>query len=92
MTSTHQIVLLETFRLEEINMPEHLATAMSGQSVAVQVIPGGPEMSRRIDLEYPPAECLPVVIDDKGIPWNGYCPVRASFADPESKAWKLPRH
>ena len=40
MTPTCKIVLpSERFRLEEINMPEDLASALAGQAVDVEVLP-----------------------------------------------------
>jgi hypothetical protein len=39
MTSTHQIALPERFRLEEINMPVELASALAGRTVDVEVLP-----------------------------------------------------
>ncbi len=40
----------EKFRLEEINMPEELTASLAGRTVAIQVLPEVPPMTRRIDL------------------------------------------
>jgi hypothetical protein len=54
MASTRQFTLPdERFRLEEINMPEELAAALLGQSVAVEVLPEVPSRTLRIDLDNP---------------------------------------
>jgi hypothetical protein len=92
MTSTQQLTLpSEKFRLEEINMPDELAASLSGQTVAVDVLPEEPPLSLRFDLDNPPV-CLPIVIDEDGVAWNDHWPVRVLYTDPDGQGWRLPRH
>jgi hypothetical protein len=52
MASVHRIVLpSERFRLEEINMPKELASALAGQAADVEVLPEAPGATRRLDLD-----------------------------------------
>lgn len=49
MASTQQLRLpTEKFRLEEINMPEELASDLAGRTVAVKVLPEMPSRTLRI--------------------------------------------
>jgi hypothetical protein len=92
MTSTHLIILpCERFRLEEINMPEELASALAGQAVDVEVHPEAPAETLRLDLEDLP-DGLPFLIGDDGIAWNGCWPERVFYKDATGRAWRLPRH
>jgi hypothetical protein len=92
MTSTQQLALpSKKFRLEEINMPEELAASMAGQTVAVDVLPEEPLMTRRLDLNNLP-EGLPVFVDVDGMAWNDYWPARVLYTDARGRAWRLPRH
>src|SRR5208282_1474487 len=81
----------DCFRLEEINLPEELAAALVGKTVAVQVLPEVPPMALRLDLDDPP-DSLPMLIDEDGVAWNDYWPVRVLFTDPDGRVWRLPRH
>jgi hypothetical protein len=65
----------ERFRLEEINMPEELAAALVGQSVAVEVLPEVPSRTLRIDLDNRPVG-VSVLVDDDGTAWNDDWPAR----------------
>jgi hypothetical protein len=92
MASTLQLALPnDRFRLEEINMPEDLASALAGQRVDVEVLPEEPPATRRIDLDDPPPG-LPVLIDPGGAAWNDYWPIRVLYRDAGGRAWRLPRH
>jgi hypothetical protein len=81
----------EKFRLEEINMPEELAAALAGKTISVEVLPDEPPLTRRLDLNDPP-DGLPMLIDEDGVAWNDYWPVRVLFTDPDGRVWRLPRH
>jgi hypothetical protein len=81
----------DCFRLEEINMPEELAPALAGKTVALDVLPEVPPMALRLDLDDPPVG-LPIVIDEDGLAWNDYWPIRVLYTDPDGRAWRLPRH
>jgi hypothetical protein len=90
--STHRIILpSEKFRLEEINMPEELASALAGQAVDAEVLPEVPAGILRLDLEGLP-DGLPCLIGDDGIAWNGYWPARVFCKDATGRTWRLPRH
>jgi hypothetical protein len=78
MTSTCQVILpSEKFRLEEINMPEELASALAGQAVDVEVLPQAPAGTCRLDLDDAP-DGLPFLVGDDGIVRNGYWPASCS--------------
>lgn len=80
MASTQQFILPDDrFRLEEINMPEELAAALVGRTVAVLVLPEVPPRTLRIDLNNPPEVRVSVTVDDDGTAWNDYWPVRVLF-------------
>ena len=92
MASTLQLALPnEKFRLEEINVPEDLAAALAGRTVAVEVLPEEPPMTRRLDLHNLP-KGLPILIDPEGAAWNDYWPIRVLYRDAGGRAWRLPRH
>jgi hypothetical protein len=92
MTSTHRIVLAsETFRLEEINMPEDLASALAGQAVDAGVHPELPAETLRLDLNDLP-DGLPFFVVVVGTVWNGYWPARVFYTDAAGRTWRLPRH
>ena len=92
MTSTHRIVLpSERFRLEEINLPEELASALAGQAVDAEVLPEAPAGTLRLDLNDLP-DGMPFLIGDDGIAWNGYWPARVLYTGADSRVWRLPRH
>ena len=83
MTSTCKIVLpSERFRLEEINMPEELASALAGQAVDAEALPEAPAGTLRLDLNGLP-DGLPFLVGDDGIAWNGYWPARVLYTDAE---------
>ena len=78
MASTLQLALPnDRFRLEEINMPEDLASALAGQRVDVEVLPEEPPATRRIDLDDLPAG-LPILIDPEGAACNDCWPYGSS--------------
>ena len=90
--TTKQIILpSEKFRLEEINLPEELATSLAGQEVTVDVLPEEPPLIRRFDLNNLP-DGLPILIDEEGVAWNAYSPPRVFYADTGGRVWRLPRH
>jgi hypothetical protein len=92
MTSTCQIVLPgERFRLEEINMPEELASALAGQAADVEVLPEVPAGTCLLDLDDLP-DGLPFLVGDDGTAWNGYWPARVLYTDASRRTWRLPRH
>jgi hypothetical protein len=92
MTPTCKIILpSERFRLEEINMPEGLASALAGQAVDVEVHPEVPAGTLRLDLDDLP-DGLPFFVGDDGIAWNGYWPERVFYTDATGRMWRLPRH
>ena len=92
MTSNCKIVLpSERFRLEEINMPEELASALAGQAVDVEVHPEAQAGTLRLDLEGLP-DGLPFLVADDGIAWNGYWPARVFYTDAGGRTWRLPCH
>ena len=90
--TTKQIILpSEKFRLEEINMPDQLATSLAGQEVSVDVLPEEPPLTRRFDLNNLP-DGLPILIDEDGVAWNAYSPARVLYTDTGGRVWRLPRH
>ena len=92
MTPNCEIILpTEKFRLEEINIPEGLASALAGQAVDVEVHPEVPAETQRLDLENLP-DGLPFFVGDDGIAWNGYWPARVLYTDATGRTWRLPRH
>jgi hypothetical protein len=92
MTSTCKIVLpSETFRLEEINMPEELAATLAGQAVDAEVIPKAPAGTRRLEVDGLP-DGLPFLVGDDGTAWNGHWPARVLYTDAGGRTWRLPRH
>jgi len=92
MTSTCKIVLpSERFRLEEINMPEDLASALAGQAVDAEALPEAQAGTIRLDLNALP-DALPFLVGDDGIAWNGYWPERVLYTDASGRTWRLPRH
>jgi hypothetical protein len=92
MTSTCKIVLpSEKFRLEELNMPEELASALAGQAVDIKVHPEVPAGTLRLDLNDLP-DGLPFLVGDDGIAWNGDWPAQVLYTDAAGRVWRLPRH
>ena len=92
MTPNCKIVLpTEKFRLEEINMPEKLASALAGQAVYVEVPPEALAETLRLDLDDLP-DGLPFFVGDDGTAWNGYWPARVFYTDATGRTWRLPRH
>jgi hypothetical protein len=92
MTPNCKIVLPgETFRLEEINMPGGLASALAGQAVDAEVLPEAPAGTLRLDLNDLP-DALPFLIGDDGTLWNAYWPARVFYTDAGGRTWRLPRH
>jgi hypothetical protein len=92
MISTRKIVLpSERFRLEEINMPEELASALAGQAVEIEVHPEVPAGTLRLDVNDLP-DGLPFVIGDDGIARNSDWPTRVLYTDASGRIWRLPRH
>ena len=92
MTSTCKIVLpSEKFRLEEINMPEELASALAGQAVDAEALPEAEAGTLRLDLNDLP-DALPFLVGDDGTLWNGYWPARVFYTDAGGRTWRLPRH
>jgi hypothetical protein len=90
--TTRQINLpSERFRLEEINLPEELATSLAGREVSVEILPEEPPLTRRLDLNDLP-DGLPILIDEEGVAWNAYSPPRVLYTDAGGRAWRLPRH
>jgi hypothetical protein len=81
----------DRFRLEEINLPEELSARLVGQTVAVEVLPEEPAMTRRFDLDNIPTG-LPMVLDREGVPWNAFWASRVLYTDAEGRTWRLPRH
>ena len=92
MTSARKFILpSEKFRLEEINMPEELASALAGQAVDAEVHPEAPAGTRRLDLDSLP-DGLPFLVGDDGTAWNGHWPARVLYTDEGGRTWRLPRH
>ena len=92
MTSTCKIVLpSESFRLEEINMPEELASALAGQAVDAEALPEAPAGTLQLDLDGLP-DGLPFLVGDDGTAWNAYWPARVLYTDADGRKWRLPRH
>jgi hypothetical protein len=92
MTSTCKIVLPnEGFRLEEINMPVELASALAGQAVDAEVLPEAPAGTLRLNLNNLP-DGLPFAVGGDGILWNGYWPARVLYTGADGRVWRLPRH
>ena len=90
--TTKQIILpSEKFRLEEINLPEELATSLAGREITVDVLPEEPPLTRRFDLNDLP-DGLPILIDEEGVAWNAYSPPRVLYTDAGGRVWRLPRH
>jgi hypothetical protein len=81
----------ERFRLEEINMPEELASALAGQAADVEALPEAPAGTRRLDPDDLP-DGLPFLVGDDGTAWNGYWPARVLYTDASGRTWRLPRH
>jgi hypothetical protein len=92
MTPTCKIILpSERFRMEEINMPEDLASALAGQAVDAEALPEAPAGTLRLDLNDLP-DGLPFLVGDHGILWNGYWPARVFYTDACGRTWRLPGH
>lgn len=92
MTSNCKIILpSERFRLEEINLPKRLASALAGQAVDVEVHPEVPAGTLRLNLDDLP-DGLPFVVEDDGIAWNSDWPERVLHTDASGRTWRLPRH
>jgi hypothetical protein len=92
MTSTCKTILpSERFRLEELNMPDELASALAGQAVDAEALPEVPAETLRLDLERLP-DGLPFLVGDDGIAWNGDWPARVLYTDASGRVWRLPRH
>jgi len=90
--TTEQIILpSDNFRLEEINLPEELATSLAGREITVDVLPEEPPLTCRLDLNKLP-DGLPISIDDNDVAWNAYSPPRVLYTDAGGRAWRLPRH
>ena len=91
MSLTCKIALpSKRFRLEEVNMPEELASALAGRAVDIEILPEVPSGTRRLDLADLP-EGLPFLMGDDGIAWNGYWPARVLYTGADSRVWRLPR-
>lgn len=78
----------ETYRLEEINLPEDLAQQLAGRVVAVEILPEELPGTRRVDILDSPA----LIARDGGTVWNDYRPAHVSFKDKQGRRWNLPRH
>lgn len=92
MNSGRRITLpKETYRLEEINLPPHVVSALAGKAITVEVAPEQETGTRQFDKAKLPQE-LPLLIDPQGIAWNDYWPMRVSFSDPQGGKWRVPRH
>jgi hypothetical protein len=92
MTSAHRIILpSDRFRLEEINMPDKLASALAGRAVDAEALPEAPAGTRLLDLDDLP-DGLPFLVGDDGTLWNGYWPARFFYTDAGGRVWRLPRH
>ena len=81
----------DCFRLEEINLPEELASALAGQAVDAEVLPEAPAGTLRLDLNDLP-DGMPFLIGDDGIAWNGYWPARVLYTGADSRVWRSPWH
>jgi hypothetical protein len=66
--------------------------ALTGQPVAIEVLPKEPPRTLRIDLDKPQAVGVSVLVDDDGTAWNDDWPSRVLYTDPEGREWRLPRH
>lgn len=91
MTTDRIILPSEKFRLEEINLPEQLATSLAGREITVEILPEEPPLTRRLNLNNLP-DALPVLIDEEGTAWNDHFPVRVLYTDTGGRVWRLPRH
>jgi hypothetical protein len=92
MGSVRRIALpSEKFRLEEINMPEELASALAGQAVDIVVFPEAPAGTRLLDPDGLP-DGLPFLFGGDGTAWNGCWPARLLYTDASGRTWRLPRH
>jgi hypothetical protein len=87
----HIVLPSEKFRLEEINMPAGLASALAGQAVLVEVLPEELPMARRLEVEKVP-DGFPMLFEEDGVAWNDHWPVRVLYTDPDGRTWRLPRH
>lgn len=81
----------QPFRLEQINLPEELASTLAGQSVTVEVLPEAMPRMYAVETNNIPAD-VPVLIDRDGTMWNDYWPMRVSFRDHEGRTWNIPRY
>ena len=70
MTPNCKIVLPgERLRLEEINMPDELASVLAGQAVDAEALPEARAGTLRFDINDLP-DSLPFLVGDDGILWN----------------------
>jgi hypothetical protein len=81
----------DPIRLEELNMPEELASIFAGQRVTLEVMPEAMPRTYAVDKDIIPAD-VPVLIDRAGKMWNDHWPLRASIQDGEGRAWNIPRY
>jgi hypothetical protein len=81
----------DSFRLEEINLPEELSARLAGQTVAVEVLPEEPATTRRFDFDDIPIG-MPMLLDPDGLPWNAFWAPRVLYTDADGRTWRLPRH
>lgn len=77
----------EHYRLEEINLPAPLVASLTGQTVAVQILPEEQAGTRRVD----PSESAAWINPETGEYWNDYQPLRILFTDSQGEVWRFPR-
>lgn len=92
MSSKREITLpKEVYRLEEINLPQELASALAGKVISVEVTPEREALTKRFDEAELPGD-LPFLIDPQGDAWNNYWPMQGFFTNPLGRIWRIPRH
>jgi hypothetical protein len=69
----------DPFRLEEVNLPKEVASAIAGQSVAIEIMAAGQPYTYTFETDDLP-NGLPVLIDRAGKIWNDRWRVRTHFA------------
>ena len=85
MDSERRITLpKEPYRLEEINLPPHVAGALAGKTISVEVAPQQEAGTRQFDKADLP-QALPLLMDPQGNAWNDYWPLQVSFSDPQGR-------
>jgi len=77
---------MDTFRLEERNLPASLAQELAGRTLSVRVLAEEAALTRQVG-----PDDYPLLIDPQGNYWNDWRPLRVLFTDSGDREWHLPR-